>query len=104
MQRTRVTLWLEPLELTLLMQVKGSSKPGAAAHRILSEALGTRAESPSIPPVNLDAWRVLSRLAGTLELLAKKSLVTHVTKTETLEAVQKFREALICASGVSGEE
>lgn len=94
----RVTIWLTPADHALLLLRKGSAKPGGCASHLLSDTLNNRAPTRNVPEINLAAWRVLSRLAGTLEALAKQSVIARIDADETKKALTQFREAMIGAT------
>ena len=93
MRRTHlVKTFLNDDEMDLLLKSKGSARPGTHIRRCFMSS-----RSAEIPALNLEAWRVLSKCAGSLEQLAKASVINRVDADALRTEINVFRDSLIKA-------
>ncbi len=93
MRRTHlVKTFLNDDEMKSLLNTKGSARPGTHLRRCF---LSSR--SSEIPALNLEAWRVLSKCAGSLEQLAKSSVIGRADADALKTEINVFRDSLIRA-------
>ena len=93
MRRTHlVKTFLSDDEMDLLLKAKGSARPGTHIRRCFMSS-----RSSEIPALNLEAWRVLSKCAGSLEQLAKASTIARVDADALRAEINVFRDSLIKA-------
>ena len=93
MRTNRITVFVSQAELDAIDRARGSAKRGS----FLRNHFTNRTRPMATASLNREAWLVLSKCAGTLETLAKMSVIGR-TDAETLKReLTAFREALICA-------
>ena len=93
MRRTHlVKTFLNDDEMDLLLKSKGSARPGTHIRKCFMSS-----RSAEIPALNLEAWRVLSKCAGSLKRLAKASVINRVDADALRTEIDTFRDSLIKA-------
>lgn len=93
MRTHRITVFVNQAELDAIDAARCSAKRGS----FLRNCFTNRRHPQATASINREAWLVLSRCAGTLETLAKMSIVGRADAEIVKREVASFREALICA-------
>lgn len=93
MRTHRITAFVNQAELDAIDAARGSAKRGS----FLRNCFTNRRQKTATASLNREAWLVLSRCAGTLETLAKMSVIQRADAETVKREVALFREALICA-------
>ena len=94
MRTNRITVFVSQAELEAIDRARGSAKRGSFLRHSFTNR---RQPQKAAFALNREAWLVLSRCAGTLETLAKMSVVGRADAEIVKREVASFREALICA-------
>ena len=96
MRTNRVTVFVSDEELAVIDRAKGPSKRGA----YLRECFTQHTQPEREVSLNKEAWLVLSKCAGTLETLAKMSVLGRADAETVKREIADFRLSLIVARKV----
>ena len=93
MRKNRITVFVSDEELDVIDHAKGRAKRGS----YLRECFTQHTQPEREVSLNKEAWVVLSKCAGTLETLAKMSVIGRADADAAKREVADFRLALIVA-------
>ena len=93
MRTNRITVFVNDAELDVIDRAKGQSKRGSYLRGCFTQHTQPEREVS----LNREAWLVLSRCAGTLETLAKMSIVGRADAETVKREIADFRLSLIVA-------
>ena len=96
MRTNRITVFVNDAELDVIDRAKGQSKRGS----YLRECFTQHTQPEREVSLNKEAWLVLSKCAGTLETLAKMSVLGRADAETVKREIADFRLSLIVARKV----